>query len=115
MLPTNLRADSSGCPLQGLPLDQEASTGASLPCGGRVEKIHHQPVDRIAKDTQFGNVSLLDGSAGTNAVTNGANLQFIGASEKSQGSGVNGYGVTITHASARAEHDWCQAAEPVGY
>jgi flagellin len=61
-------------------------------------------VDRIAKDTQFGNVSLLDGSAGTNAVTNGANLQFIGASEKSQGSGVNGYGVTITHASARAEH-----------
>jgi hypothetical protein len=38
-------------------------------------------VDRIAKDTQFGNVSLLDGSAGTNAVTNGANLQFIGVSE----------------------------------
>ena len=61
-------------------------------------------MDRIAKDTQFGNVSLLDGSAGTNAVTNGANLQFIGASEKSQGSGVNGYGVTITHASTRAEH-----------
>ena len=59
--------------------------------------------------------SLLDGSAGTNAVTNGANLQFIGASEKSQGSGVNGYGVTITHASTHAEHDWCQAAEPVGY
>ena len=61
-----------------------------------------ETVDRIAKDTQFGNVSLLDGSAGTNAVTNGANLQFIGASEKSQGSGVNGYGVTITHASTRA-------------
>ena len=40
-----------------------------------------ETVDRIAKDTQFGNVSLLDGSAGTNAVTNGANLQFIGASE----------------------------------
>ena len=61
-----------------------------------------ETVDRIAKDTQFSNVSLLDGSAGTNAVTNGANLQFIGASEKSQGSGVNGYGVTITHASTRA-------------
>jgi len=48
---------------------------------GVSKKTHHQPVDRIAKDTQFGNVSLLDGSAGTNAVTNGANLQFIGVSE----------------------------------
>ncbi|MDP7463944.1 MAG: flagellin, partial [SAR324 cluster bacterium] len=49
-----------------------------------------ETVDRIAKDTQFGNISLLDGSAGTNGVTNGANLEFVGATEKSQSSGVNG-------------------------
>ena len=63
-----------------------------------------ETVDRIAKDTQFGSINLLDGSAGTNGVTNGAGLEFIGATEKSQSSGVNGYEVNITHASTRAEH-----------
>ena len=63
-----------------------------------------ETVDRIAKDTQFGNISLLDGSAGTNGVTNGANLEFVGATEKSQSSGVNGYEVNITNASTRTEH-----------
>ena len=63
-----------------------------------------ETVDRIAKDTQFGSINLLDGSAGTNGVTNGAGLEFIGATESSQSSGVNGYEVNITHASTRAEH-----------
>ena len=63
-----------------------------------------ETVDRITKDTQFGSINLLDGSAGTNGVTNGAGLEFIGATEKSQSSGVNGYEVNITHASTRAEH-----------
>ena len=63
-----------------------------------------ETVDRITKDTQFGSSNLLDGSAGTNGVTNGAGLEFIGATEKSQSSGVNGYEVNITHASTRAEH-----------
>jgi flagellin len=70
------------------------------------QEVNHilETVDRIAKDTQFGSINLLDGSAGTNGVTNGAGLEFIGATEKSQSSGVNGYEVTITHASTRAEH-----------
>jgi flagellin len=63
-----------------------------------------ETVDRIAKDTQFGSINLLDGSAGTNGVTNGAGLEFTGATESSQSSGVNGYEVNITHASTRAEH-----------
>ena len=63
-----------------------------------------ETVDRIAKNTQFGNISLLDGSAGTNGVTNGADLEFVGATETSKSSGVNGYEVNIKRASTRAEH-----------
>ncbi len=66
-------------------------------------------VDRVARDTQFGNVNLLDGSSGANATTTGANLQFLGATEASQSSGVQGYEITVNHASTRAEHTGAKA------
>ena len=66
-------------------------------------------VDRVARNTQFGNVNLLDGSSGANATTTGANLQFLGATEASQSSGVQGYEITVNHASTRAEHTGAKA------
>ena len=66
-------------------------------------------VDRVARDTQFGNVNLLDGSSGANATTTGAKLEFLGATESSQSSGVKGYGITISHASTRTEHTGSKA------
>ena len=60
-------------------------------------------IDRIAKNTQYGNKYLLDGSGSGNGVTTGADLTFIGAKTTGRSSGVHGYEIDITRAATRAE------------
>jgi flagellin len=66
-------------------------------------------VNRIAKNTQFGQKNLLDGSKGATGVVSGSNLEFVGASQATQSSGPNGYDVHITQAARRAQVTGVQA------
>src|SRR6056300_1112668 len=60
-------------------------------------------VNRIAKNTQFGQKNLLDGSKGATGVVSGSNLEFVGATQTTKSSGPNGYEIHITQASRRAQ------------
>lgn len=60
-------------------------------------------IDRIAKNTQYGNTYLLDGSGSGNGVTTGANLTFAGAKTSGLSSGVHGYDIDITGAATRSK------------
>ena len=60
-------------------------------------------IDRIAKNTQYGNTYLLDGSGSGNGVTTGADLTFVGAETTGQSSGVHGYDIDITGAATRSK------------
>ena len=59
-------------------------------------------INRIAKNTQYGTKTLLDGSKGGNGVTTGENLEYVGANEKTKGSGRRGYEVVIRQAATQA-------------
>ena len=60
-------------------------------------------IDRIAKNTQYGNTYLLDGSGSGNGVTTGADLTFAGAKTTGLSSGVHGYDIDITGAATRSK------------
>jgi flagellin len=62
-----------------------------------------QTVDRIARTSQFGTRTLLDGSNGANGVAVGDGLSFVGASPLTKSSPAEGYPVDITRAATRAE------------
>ena len=59
-------------------------------------------VNRIASNTQYGTKTLLDGSKGGNGVTTGENLEYVGANERTKGSGRRGYEVMIRQAATQA-------------
>lgn len=59
-------------------------------------------VDRIAATTQFGTKNLIDGSRGANGVATGENLEFVGATERTRTSPVEGYKVRITDVATRS-------------
>jgi len=56
----------------------------------------------IAKNTQFGTRTLLDGSNSTTGVTTGNGLEFVSASEGTKSTPANGYKVDITQVATRS-------------
>ncbi|HUJ73375.1 MAG TPA: flagellin [bacterium] len=60
-------------------------------------------IDRIARTSQFGTRTLLDGSNGANGVAVGEGLEFVSASPQTKSSPAEGYAVNITRAATRAE------------
>jgi flagellin len=66
-------------------------------------------VNRIAKNTQYGQKNLLDGSKGATGVVSGTNLEFVGASQATESSGPNGYDIHVTQAARRAQVTGVQA------
>jgi flagellin len=60
-------------------------------------------IDRIARTSQFGTRTLLDGSNGANGVAVGDGLEFVSASPTTKSSPAEGYAVNITRAASRAE------------
>jgi len=61
-------------------------------------------IDRISKNTQYGNKFLLDGSGAGNGVTTGKNLSFVNADVTGRSSGVYGYDIDIKQAATRSTH-----------
>lgn len=61
-----------------------------------------QAIGRIARSTRFGNRSLLDGSASVIGEAQGAGLTFLGATEDTRSSPVEGYAVEVTRPATRA-------------
>ena len=59
-------------------------------------------IDRIAKQAQFGNKKLLDGSNGATGVTTGNDLDFVSAGLKTGDSSINGYQVKVTQQATKA-------------
>lgn len=62
-----------------------------------------QTIDRIARTSQFGTRTLLDGSNGANGVAVGDGLSFVQASPTTKSSPAEGYPVDITRPATRAE------------
>ena len=60
-------------------------------------------VNRIARNTQFGAKTLLDGSKGATGVVSGTNLEFVGATQATKSSGATGYDVKLTQAARRSQ------------
>lgn len=60
-------------------------------------------IDRIARTSQFGTRTLLDGSNGANGVSVGDGLEFVSAGSETKSSPADGYPVNITRAATRAE------------
>ena len=61
-------------------------------------------INRISKNTQYGNNNLLDGSGAGNGVTTGKNLSFVDAKTTGISSGVHGYDIDISRAATRSKH-----------
>jgi len=61
-------------------------------------------INRISKNTQYGNNFLLDGSGAGNGVTTGKNLSFVNADVTGRSSGVYGYDIDIKQAATRSTH-----------
>ena len=61
-------------------------------------------INRISKNTQYGQKFLLDGSGAGNGVTTGKNLSFINADVTGRSSGVYGYDIDIKQAATRSTH-----------
>ena len=59
-------------------------------------------IDRITRQTRFGNKPLLDGSQGVNGVGNNDNIIFMGASAKTMASPVEGYSIEVTKLPKKA-------------
>jgi flagellin len=62
-----------------------------------------ETVDRIARTSQFGTRTLLDGSNGANGLAVGEGLAFVGASPLTKNSPADGYEVNITRPATRSE------------
>ena len=62
-----------------------------------------QTIDRIARTSQFGTRTLLDGSNGANGIAVGRGLAFVGASPVTKSSPADGYAVDVTRSATRAE------------
>jgi flagellin len=67
-------------------------------------------VDRIARSSQFGSRTLLDGSNGANGVAVGPGLSFVSAAPITRNSPAEGYAINITRAATRAEQ---RGARPI--
>ena len=61
-------------------------------------------INRISKNTQYGQKFLLDGSGSGNGVTTGKNLSFVNAGVTGRSSGVYGYDINIKQAATRSTH-----------
>ena len=61
-------------------------------------------INRISRNTQYGNNNLLDGSGAGNGVTTGKNLSFVDAKTTGISSGVKGYDIDISRAATRSRH-----------
>ena len=61
-------------------------------------------INRISKNTQYGQKFLLDGSGAGNGVTTGKNLSFVNAGVTGRSSGVYGYDINIKQAATRSTH-----------
>jgi flagellin len=60
-------------------------------------------IDRIARTSQFGTRTLLDGSNGANGVTVGEGLEFVSANPNTKSSPADGYPIRVTRPATRAE------------
>ena len=60
-------------------------------------------IERIANTTRFGNKFLLDGSNGVSGVASNQFIDFLGATEKTRSSPVEGYNIDIIEAATRSE------------
>jgi flagellin len=61
-------------------------------------------INRISKNTQYGQKFLLDGSGAGNGVTTGKNLSFVNADVTGRSSDVYGYDIDIKQAATRSTH-----------
>jgi len=61
-----------------------------------------ETINRIARQAQFGNKRLLDGSNGASGTTTGDDLEFVGATLKTGDSRENGFDVKITQTATKA-------------
>jgi len=59
-------------------------------------------IDRIARTSQFGTRTLLDGSNGANGIAVGDGLSFVAAEPITQSSPADGYPIDITQAATRS-------------
>ena len=66
-------------------------------------------IDRIARDTSFGNKKVLDGTAGADGVATGAGLELVKASNLTEDSGSGGFDVVITQAAGKTAITGTQA------
>ena len=62
-------------------------------------------IDRIARTSQFGTRTLLDGSNGANGIAVGDGLSFVSAAPTTRSSPAEGYQVNVTQASTRARQE----------
>ncbi|MBI3992598.1 MAG: flagellin, partial [Candidatus Lambdaproteobacteria bacterium] len=60
-------------------------------------------IDRIARTSQFGTRTLLDGSNGANGVAVGNGLEFVRAEPITKASPAEGYAIDITRAATRSQ------------
>ncbi|OGH02409.1 MAG: hypothetical protein A2600_06575 [Candidatus Lambdaproteobacteria bacterium RIFOXYD1_FULL_56_27] len=60
-------------------------------------------IDRISKSAQYGRKTLLDGSHAINGKASGPDLEFLGASLKTQSAPQSGYAVTIDQEATQAQ------------
>ncbi len=61
-------------------------------------------INRISKNTQYGQKFLLDGSGAGNGVTTGKHLSFVNAGVTGRSSGVYGYDINIKQAATKSTH-----------
>ncbi len=61
-----------------------------------------ETIDRIARQAQFGNKKLLDGSTGANGVATGKGVEFLEAAPLTRASPVEGYEVRVFQLGERA-------------
>jgi flagellin len=61
-----------------------------------------ETINRIARQAQFGNKRLLDGSNGASGTTTGDDLEFVGASLESGDSRENGFDVKVTQVATKS-------------
>lgn len=78
--------------------DQEMLTADQEEIGNMLAMIN-----RVSRSAQYGKKSLLDGSMGANGVTSGENLEFVGATEKTKGSGLGGFKIEVIEAASRSK------------
>ena len=67
-------------------------------------------IDRIARSSQFGSRTLLDGSNGANGVAVGEGISFVSASPNTKSSPAEGYEIDVTQA---ATHTMRQSMRPI--